>query len=203
MSPVYTRGEGEGEGELAGGGRVPPLYRGEGRSAGRILGYVKRAGRPLRHRRGGKSGLHRAGCWVTPRRSDATESATETIAPMASHAYACEGQARVKRCGKSAPGPGASRDAGKPHPEQGQIGGRLRWSEGRARLSSPGRPHDPFRQRRDQIDGRRPAFTCRWVQNPAYRPSWRLFALGWRDYVRKLIPTVVSMSASHEVLSRT
>ena len=43
----------------------------------------------------------------------------------------------------------------------------------------------------------------RGMQNPAYRPSWRSFALGWRGYVRKLIPTVVSMSASHELLSRT
>src|SRR5581483_9133405 len=34
-------------------------------------------GRPARWR-GGKSGLQRAGCWVTPRRGDPTESATET-----------------------------------------------------------------------------------------------------------------------------
>jgi len=27
---------------------------------------------------GGKSELHRVGCWVTPRRGDPTESATET-----------------------------------------------------------------------------------------------------------------------------
>jgi len=30
---------------------------------------------------GGKSELHRAGCWVTPRRGDPTESATETYRP--------------------------------------------------------------------------------------------------------------------------
>ncbi len=41
------------------------------------------------------------------------------------------------------------------------------------------------------------------IQDPAYRPSWRSPVLGCGGYVRKLIPTVVSMSASHEVLSRT
>ena len=44
-------------------------------------------------------------------------------------------QARVKRCGKSAPGSGASRNAGKPRSEQGQIEGRLRSSE---RSAAPG-----------------------------------------------------------------
>ena len=32
----------------------------------------------------GKSELHRAGCWVTPRRGDPTESATETYRPALS-----------------------------------------------------------------------------------------------------------------------
>jgi len=44
-------------------------------------------------------------------------------------------QARVKRCGKSAPDSGASRNAGKPRSEQGQIEGRLRSSE---RSAAPG-----------------------------------------------------------------
>src|SRR6267142_1186217 len=57
----------------------------------------------------GKSGLHRAGCWVTPRRREATNRATETslvgsdVCPT-----------RVKR--------------GNLHPEQHQIGGRRRGS---------------------------------------------------------------------------
>ena len=51
---------------------------------------------------GGKSELRRAGCRVTPGRRKATESAAESRPPMASlHRGA---QARVKGCGKSAPG---------------------------------------------------------------------------------------------------
>ena len=53
----------------------------------------------LRQRRGGKSGLRRAECQVTPGRREATESATESKPPMAPQGD----QARVKRCGKSAP----------------------------------------------------------------------------------------------------
>ncbi len=102
----------------------------------------------------GKSGLHRAGGWVTPRRREATESATETTPPMGRSLL--WPQARVKRCGKSAPGSGASRDAGKPLPEQGQIEGCLRFFGGRRSTASPGRPHDSFRQREDQIDDHRP-----------------------------------------------
>ena len=44
----------------------------------------------------GKSELHRAGCWVTPRRGNSTDSATET------YRYATEcWQVRVKSGGKS------------------------------------------------------------------------------------------------------
>jgi len=46
-------------------------------------------------RKGGKSGLHRAGCQVTPGGREPTESATENIPPAL--------QVRVKWCGKSAP----------------------------------------------------------------------------------------------------
>ena len=45
---------------------------------------------------GGKSGLHWAGCQVTPGGREPTESAAETIPPAA-------GPVRVKWCGKSAP----------------------------------------------------------------------------------------------------
>src|SRR5258705_12628228 len=56
----------------------------------------------------GKSELHRAGCWVIPRRREPTESATERRPPtdvrttLASSEWRAL-RARVKRCGKSAP----------------------------------------------------------------------------------------------------
>src|SRR5262245_58662977 len=65
-------------------------------------------------RRGGKSELRRAACWVTPRPGDGTESATESRPPAAllGRATAFQGltarSARVKRCGKSAPAPAAT-----------------------------------------------------------------------------------------------
>ena len=64
---------------------------------------------------GGKSGLHRAGCQVTPGRREPTESATENIPPVLA-------QVRVKWCGKSAPRGWQQPWQGKPHPEQDQIG---------------------------------------------------------------------------------
>ena len=63
-----------------------------------------------------KSGLHRAGCQVTPGGREPTESATENIPP------AGNGAVRVKWCGKSAPRRWQHRWQGKPHPEQDQIG---------------------------------------------------------------------------------
>src|SRR5262252_1396117 len=47
---------------------------------------------------GGKSGLRRIGCQVTPGGREPTESATESRPPKS-----LTGPARVKRCGKSAP----------------------------------------------------------------------------------------------------
>jgi len=67
---------------------------------------------------GGKSGLHRAGCQVTPGRREPTESATENIPPAATLPV------RVKWCGKSAPRVWQQTWQGKPHPEQDQIGER-------------------------------------------------------------------------------
>src|SRR6266705_2475747 len=58
----------------------------------------------------GKSGLHRAGCWVTPRRRKATKRATET----SRSAGVKTAVLRVKR--------------GNLHLEQHQIGGRRRGS---------------------------------------------------------------------------
>jgi len=38
---------------------------------------------------GGKSGLHRAGCWVTPSLGDEQESATESKPPSAKPGFGC------------------------------------------------------------------------------------------------------------------
>ncbi len=75
--------------------------------------------RVLRGIVGGKSELRRAWCRVTPGRRfrPATESATENKPPMAPSGA----QARVKGCGKSAPGRRRRGSHGKPHLEQGQI----------------------------------------------------------------------------------
>ena len=81
----------------------------------------------------GKSGLHRAGCWLTASRGDPQESATENRPPMAGPRG--PDQVRVKRCGKSAPAPGVTRAA-----RQTPLGARP--SVGRlARPMSPGGPH--------------------------------------------------------------
>lgn len=49
--------------------------------------YIKRGAADGRRREeiqtGGKSGHHRAGCWITSRRGNAKESATEIIPPAA------------------------------------------------------------------------------------------------------------------------
>ncbi len=62
--------------------------------------------------KGGKSGLHRVECQVTPGRCEPTESATENIPPE---------MVRVKWCGKSAPHNWQQLWQGKPHLEQDQI----------------------------------------------------------------------------------
>src|SRR5690606_26514542 len=73
-----------------------------GHSAGRCEriagGGVGRDSRVAAMRRG-KSGLHRAGCQVTPGRREPTESATESRPPNGPQGRV----ARVKGCGKSAP----------------------------------------------------------------------------------------------------
>ena len=69
---------------------------------------------------GGKSGLHRARCQVTPGRREPTESATERYRLSAAQAA----PVRVKWCGKSAPRGWQHQRHGKPHLEQDQIGKR-------------------------------------------------------------------------------
>jgi hypothetical protein len=67
---------------------------------------------------GGKSGLHRARCQVTPGGREPTESATERYRLSAAQAV----PVRVKWCGKSAPRWWQHQRHGKPHLEQDQIG---------------------------------------------------------------------------------
>src|SRR5581483_11276250 len=78
--------------------------------------------------------------------------ATESRPPMAAPAA----QARVKRCGKSAPAPGVTRAAGNPHLEQGHA-----WDGWPGRHPLVGR-----------TDGWPPARASE-SQNPAYRPAHR------------------------------
>jgi hypothetical protein len=79
---------------------------------------------------GGKSGLRRIRCQVTPGGREPTESATERYRLSAAQAA----PARVKWCGKSAPRGWQHQRHGKPHREQDQIGkhaahvGRTMWS---------------------------------------------------------------------------
>lgn len=63
------------------------------------------AGTVPKGRTRGKSGLRRAGCWVTPSGGDLKESATEMqTARREARPLRCE--ARMERCGKSAPAAG-------------------------------------------------------------------------------------------------
>ena len=67
-------------------------------------------------------------------------------------------QARVKRCGKSAPASGAIPAAGNPHPEQGQA-----WDGRPGRCPQVGRTDGWPPGRRSGVA----------LQNPAYRPAHR------------------------------
>ena len=80
------------------------------------------------------------------RQGDLTESATESRPPMGGPPG--PSQARVKRCGKSAPAPRATGVACKPRPEQGQV-----W----VRVSRPGsrKATQPLVGRRDGWSPRR------------------------------------------------
>ena len=104
----------------------------------------------------GRSGLRRAGCWLTASRGDPQESATENKPPMAPSRRGLE-QVRVKRCGKSAPAPGVTRAARQTPPGARSSVGRL------ARPMSPGRPLRWMTTHPVPAQGR--------GQNPAYRPA--------------------------------
>ena len=103
------------------------------------LPYLPRcqgAGQPRHYDVEESPGSTKRGWRVTPARGNSRESATESIPPMAGFAPA---QARVKGCGKSAPGLRQRGPHGKPHPEQGRIGAaRPRKRAGAFRIDRPG-----------------------------------------------------------------
>jgi len=70
--------------------------------------------------KGGKSGHHKAGCWITSRRRDATDSAAENRPPARKRLV------RVKWRGKSSPRFWRQKRLGKPHPVQDQTEFRSR-----------------------------------------------------------------------------
>ena len=82
------------------------------------------AGQPRAARYEESPGSTKQGWRVTPAVGNHRESATERIPPMA----CSQAQARVKGCGKSAPGLRQRGPHGKPHPEQGRIGA-ARWKQ--------------------------------------------------------------------------
>src|SRR6202030_1471178 len=75
----------------------------------------KPAGRPRALVVRGKSGLHRAGRWVTPSRGDPKESATEMTQPRR-----CRGNGEM--VGEEPTGGRVTGRPGKPRPEQGRTG---------------------------------------------------------------------------------
>ncbi len=89
----------------------------------RLSGACQGAGQPRRFDVEESPGSTKRGWRVTPAEGNFRESATESIPPMAGFMPA---QARVKGCGKSAPGLRQRGSHGKPHPEQGRIGAARR-----------------------------------------------------------------------------
>src|SRR4029450_13974848 len=97
--------------------------------------------------RGGKSELHRAVRWLTARRGDATESATESRPPGAS-------PVRVKRCGKSAPASDATPAARQtPYGARPNRGG-TKWPASRSPGEVARGNGQPFSQRNDHTPAR-------------------------------------------------
>src|SRR5260370_22468595 len=74
---------------------------------------------------GGKSGLQRAGRWVTPSRGDPKESATENYR-RAVRVSGDELSGKGEKVGQEPTGGRVTGRPGKPRPEQDQIGGRSR-----------------------------------------------------------------------------
>jgi hypothetical protein len=114
--------------------------------------------------RGGKSELRTGGMPGNPRsrRREGKCHREQTAFPARG-----AGTARVKRCGKSAPPRRQRRGHGKPHAEQGQIGGQRAPVPFRLRGLSPGRLLERAGDRapRGMIAPGQPG------QNSAYRPA--------------------------------
>ena len=116
-----------------------------------VSSVVRRRSRPDDRlgviRPGGKSELRRAVRRVTPGRGNSKESGTENTPLTGVAGFTAGGkQARVKRCGKSAPRVWQQAWQAKPRTEQGQIGRRVRLATGdhrTARPRLPGRLLDP------------------------------------------------------------
>ena len=115
---------------------------------------------------GGKSGHHRAGCWITSRRGNATDSATESKPPGSG---ASSSKVRVKWRGKSSPHSWRQGWHGKPHPVQDQAGFRSQQcGPGAARASwYPGRSLEAV----GNDSSREMVIASQEVQNPAYNYS--------------------------------
>ena len=100
------------------------------RESGAGARRVGRDGEPARWPRSGRSGDRveespdstGRGCWREPGRGDLpVQGNREQTADGGAPGDRWPAQARVKRCGKSAPASGATPAAGNPHPEQGQA----------------------------------------------------------------------------------
>ena len=109
-----------------------------------MVGTVSRpGGRGGTRSRRGRSGLRRAGCWCEPGRGDlSVQGNREQTADGPGN----RAQARVKRCGKSAPASGATSAARQPPPGA------------RSNVGGPARPHLP--RWTAQMDGH-PSATAR------------------------------------------
>jgi hypothetical protein len=114
---------------------------------------------------GGKSGLHRAGCWITSRRGDPTASATESRPPRFER-----GGVRVKRWCKRPPAPLATGAARQTPSGARPNRGAIAWL-----ALLPGRLLEPAGNRRPRgmTAGRlRPAHRTRltgWLHPPSHR----------------------------------
>ena len=117
---------------------------------------------------GGKSGHRRAGCWITSRRGNATDSATESKPPGSG---ASSSKVRVKWRGKSSPRSWRQGWHGKPHPVQDQAGFRSQQcGPGAARASwFPGRSLEAV----GNDSSREMVIAPQGEQNPAYNYSTR------------------------------
>ncbi len=142
---------------------------------------------PVRWYGRGKSELHGAGCWVTPRRGNPKESATENRPPAGETTVSL--RARVKRRGKSPPRSRRRERHGKPHPEQGQIGAERRPV---SQLRS-GRLRRGAGQPASQINGHPFGVYCAGRQNSAYRPACLNYEAVLKSPVRRPLGSLIQL----------